>query len=186
MAKCVAEQIADQVFTQLALVRTVASAFGRRELEKNAAANRVVAVPLGASVIREPDQPGDKGFTDAGRQLYVREFSVEWHCHGVRNGGDSADFAVAEGIYLDTLRAIRYVAHAAVQFSDEKWQDQQEGADSFERLGSVVSFVSTFGLPIYEAAPTRVTLTADPKIETTVKLPGDGTGETVTINENGA
>jgi hypothetical protein len=59
------------------------------------------------------------------------------------------------------------------------------GQDSLERYGSVVTFVSTIGLPIYEAAPTRVTLTNDPQIQTTVQLPDDGSGETVTINENG-
>lgn len=184
MAKAVVEQLADQVFAQLLLVQPdVITAFGRRATEENAAPNRVVCVPIGAPEILGPDRPGDNRYTNFGRILYRRRFNHEWHCHAIRADGDENDFSQTELLYLDTLRSVRFIAHAGCGFSDERWEEQQEGKDSYERFGSVIIFASTIDVPIYEARSVLVPLTQTPKIETTVKLPDDGSGEIVIINE---
>jgi len=174
VAKAIVEQIADQVFTQLATVRSdFTSAFGRRELEKNAGAMRVVCVPIGAPTIMDANRPGDGMFTDVGRILYVRQFEYEWHCHGVRADGDVNDFGSTELLYLDTLRAVRFVGHAPLMFSGERWIDQELGADSLERFGSVIAFNSVIGVPIYEARGGTKALTGVPPFVTTGELNGE-------------
>ncbi len=169
MAKSVPEQIADLVFAKLTGIQT---AFGRRETEAHAKPPRVVAVPLGAPVIREANRPGDAGYSNQGRILYVREFDIEWYCHARRSGSDTLDFAQAEDLLSRTVKAIRNVCHNSVRFADEDWRDQREGEDGYERDGSLIVVRSTIDLPLYEAVLERVTLTADPPIDTTVTLNG--------------
>jgi hypothetical protein len=173
MAKSVPEQLADLVFADLATTHPgLTTAFGRRALEENLADNVVIAVSPGAPQIFETTQPGDTMDPTRGRRLYHRRLTIEWHCHGVRNATDT-DFAVAEMIYLDTLRAVRRVTHASINFSGERWESQQEGQDSYERRGEVISFISEIDSPIYEIRSGGIiTLTATPPIATTVTLNG--------------
>lgn len=170
MAKSVPEQIIDQIFALLPA--EITKAVGRRETETNAKPHRVVAVPLGGP-IEEPDRPGDKKYTDAGRILFVRYFQIDWYCHGVRDGSDALDFARAEDVYLTVIEAVRQVCHHAVRFSDERWEEQEEGRDSFMRFGSVIRFTSTIQIPIYERRGGLRLLTADPPIVTTATLNGE-------------
>lgn len=176
----IVEQIIAQVFGDPSLT-AVTKAVGRRETETNAGPNRIVAVPLGAPVIRQPDRPGDPKDPARGRILLVREFSIEWHCHGANSEG-AVDFTAAEDLYLLTLIAVRQALHNSVRFGDERWEDQQEGADSFERFGTVIKFTSEVHIPVYESRPVSgriTTLTATPQIVTTLT---EGT-ESITINQ---
>lgn len=181
MGNSIPEQIVAQVFSLLPV--GTQTAVGERERETHAKPPRVVAVLRGAPVIRQPDRTGDPKFTDQGRILLVREFDILWQCHGVPASEGAVDFSVAETLYLNTIRAVRQITHNAARFSDERWIDQEEGQDSFERFGTVIEFTSMVQIPIYEPRSTLVPLTAVPKIATTMKLPDDGSGETVTINE---
>lgn len=175
MAKAVVEQIADQIFTQLRTVQPdVVTAFGRRALEENARHNRVVCVPLGAPIVSEEFlRPGDRMYTNVGRPLYVRQFQHEWHCHGLRADGDENDFGATELLYLDTLRAVRFVTHASCQFSEETWTDQQDQADSYERFGSVIVFKSQINVPIWDARSAQKALTGDPPFVVTKEFTND-------------
>lgn len=171
MASSIPEQIIATVFAS-PLLAGVTTAVGRRALEANTKSNRVVAVPLGAPEIALPDRHGDARYSDKGRILLVRKFDVEWHCHAARSSSDTADFAAAEALYLKAIVAVRQATHHSVVFSDERWIDQEENADSFERFGSAISFKSTIAIPIYEDRGVVVTLTATPKIDTTFTLNG--------------
>jgi hypothetical protein len=164
----VPEQLIAQVAADTALVGVTVDV-GRRATSKFAAPPRVVAIPLGAPVLRQPDRPGDAGYSDVGRILLVREFRILWECHGAPASAESpVDFTAAENLYLNVLRACRNVMHNSVEFGEEDWRDQQEGEDGFERFGNLISFVSTVYLPVYEARGPIVPLTATPPIVTTV------------------
>lgn len=170
--KSLPEHLADLAFAALGYTHSnVTTAFGRRELETNAAPTLVVCVPIGSSIIAEADRPGDGGYTNVGRILYVRQLEMEWHCHDIA-AGDDTDFYRTELLYLDTLRAVRNVGRARqpVLFSDETWHEQKEGADSFERFGTKISFKSVIAVPIYEARGGTKTLTGVPPFVTTGQL----------------
>lgn len=174
------EQLINEVFAELP--NGTLTAIGRRESATNAGSNRVVAIPLGSNVIDPPDQPGFAGYSDQGRCLLLRRFQIEWQCHGVPDTLDGPpDFTNAETLFLATLIAVRQLFHNSVRFGQEIWLDQQEDADSFERFGTVIKFVSTIDIRVYEPLPTIVTLTANPKIVTTVQLNDDPA--TVIINQ---
>lgn len=168
MAKSIPEQLADQIFALLP-VGTV-TGFGRRKVNEHSKANRVIAVPLGAPAIDQPDIHGDARYTDAGRPLLLRRFDVEWWTHSVRAGADTQDFGATEALYLNLLRAIRQICHHSVVFTNERWIDQEDGADGLERYGSVIVVTSTIDLPVRELRGTIVQLTATPKIDTTFTL----------------
>jgi hypothetical protein len=149
---------------------------GEKFLHVHAAPNRVVAVPRGTpSEFRQPDRPGDF-YQDQGRILLLRDFLIHWSCWGV-------DFGAAEQLFLKVVRVLRKQNHHSITFSTETWEDQQDDQDGWDKLGCVITFDCFIALPIYEGVPTRVALTNTPKIVTTVKLPADGSGETVVINE---
>lgn len=169
MASSIPEQLISQVFSLLG--DDVTTAIGRRETAVHAGPNRVVAVPLGAPSIVMASRPGDLLYVDQGRMLLERHFNIEWYCHGYRDeNADTQDFARAEALYLATLLACRQSFHHSVEFSDETWEDQQEGADGFERFGSLIRFMSTIKIPFYEPRGGIVTLTATPPIVTTFTL----------------
>lgn len=172
MASSIPEQIIAQVFAH-PLLTGVITAVGRNAKEAHAKANRVVAVPLGSPSIDLPDRHGDAMYSDKGRILLVRKFEIEWTCHGVRAVADTADFAQAELLFLNTIIAVRSVTHHSVVFSGEEWEDQKEGAEGFDKFGSVITFTSTIAIPIHEERGVVVTLTATPKIDTTVLLNGN-------------
>lgn len=177
----IVEQIINAVFAD-PLLAGVVTATGRRETETNAAANRIVAVPLGAPEIVQPDRPGDAKDPDRGRILLVRRFQIDWYCHGAPDVEGAADFTNAENLFLKTIVAARNVLHNSVRFSDEKWDDQQEGNDSLERFGTLIIFRSTVQIPIYEsraASGQIVNLTATPQIATTLTE----LDQTVTIDQ---
>ncbi len=141
-----------------------ATAFGRREDAVNAAPPRVVTIPLGASEIAEAKMPGGQtAGTTTGRQLYVRFFNFQFKCH-------AADFEATENLYSAAVKAIRKIAHAPLQFSDEEWLDQQEGEDGWVKFGTVIAFKATIQIPLYEYAGGRTTLTATPPILTTATI----------------
>jgi len=166
----VAEQLIALVFAKLP--EGTATGVGRRALDEHGSPPRVVAIPLGAPVIRQPDRIGEIPDAGYGRILLVREFAIEWHCHGAPFDEITTpvDFVQAEDLYLDTMRAVRNITHHNTVFSDERWHDQEEGNDSHERQGTKISFMSTINLPVYAELGRRVRLTATPPIDTTVKL----------------
>lgn len=172
MAKSIVEQVIDTVFAKLPA--QVVKVVGRRELEAHAKSYRVVAIPLGAPEVSQPNmRAGDPRAPNYGRALLMRWFNIEWVCHGARGVGDTNDFAAAEALYLDTIQAVRFACHNAVTFANERWIDQEPEADGYERFGSVISFISTIQIPIYEERSRIVSLTADPKIVTTATLNGE-------------
>lgn len=177
MASSVVEQIIAMVFAR-AEMDGVTKMVGRRCNDHNAGPNTVVAIPVGAPELSLPNQPGDKKYSDKGRQLLLRWFNVEWWCHGYRGDSDALDFARAEELYIATITAIRQTLHHSVSFANERWFDQEDGNDSYERFGSVIVFTSTIQIPIYEARSPIVSLTATPKIATTVTL-NDNDTETI-------
>ncbi len=187
----VPEQLIGAIFAALQnLDGTITCEIGRRATEDNEKPHSVVAIPLGASSIDDHGlKPGGSPWgSNGGRQLMIRHFDVEWRCHdGPLVPGRIPDFTNAEALYLATLVAIRTAIsptgepfHNGVHFSGEEWIDQQEGADGYARSGTVIKFISTLDLPVYDAAPTLVSLTATPKILTTVTE----LDQTVTINES--
>lgn len=142
MSESVPEQIIDEVFDSMQ--EGVRTAIGRRETAAHAGAPRVVAIPLGASVIDPVDMPGGR-LRDGGREraIALRRLVIEWQCHG-------KSFFEAEELYLDVLRSIRSKAHNSVQFSNERWIDQEDGSDGFDKFGTLISFIATFDVPVYE------------------------------------
>jgi hypothetical protein len=186
----VSEQLIDTVFASLlALDATINCKLGRRASEDYSGPHTVVAIPLGAPTIDNVNmKPGGSPWsTTQGRQLMIRHFRIEWRCHdGPTQPGLIPDFTNAEALYLNVLVAIRQAIdpsgtpfHNAVQFEDERWDDQQEGEDSYERNGTLIKFFTVMDLPVYDAAPTMVPLTANPPIVTTVTQQD----QTVTINQ---
>jgi hypothetical protein len=125
---------------------------------------------LGAPQITLPQRPGDQRFTDAGRSLLERRFVIEWHCHAASPDPRVSDFGAAETLYLKTLKAVRKISHNDVEFDDERWIDQEEGADGFVQHGHVISFRSTIVLPVRADRSVITTLTATPPIDTTFSL----------------
>lgn len=175
MADSVAEALIRQVFEDDSMA-IVSSDIGEKFLHVHAATTRVVAVPRGTpGDFRQPDRPGDF-YQDQGRILLLRDFLIHWRCWDL-------DFGATEQLFLKVVRLLRKQNHHSIVFSGEVWEDQQEDKDGWDKLGTVISFDTFIAIPIYEGVPTRVALTATPKIVTTVQLPDDGSGETVTINE---
>lgn len=167
--KSVPGQIAAAIFAKLPA--GTRAGFGERARYFNEPAPRVVAVPRGATVIDQPDRHGDQGFATAGRILLLRRFVIDFFCHGettTENG--EVDFGPAEDLYIATLKAARNYGHNAVRFADERWLDQEEGADGLIRYGAMIVFTSTWHLPVYAARGRRVTLQATPPIDTTELL----------------
>ena len=172
-----------QVFADTTLAG-IQTAVGRREEEAiDAKPNRIVAVPLGAPVIRTPNRAGDNGLNDptvGGRILLVREFVFEVICSGVPASEGPPDYTQAETNYLLMLVAARQALHNSVRFRDEEWIDQQKDADSFARWGSAIRFFMEVHLPVYERrAGSLVTLPATAGIATAIT---EGT-ETVNITQ---
>lgn len=167
MAKSVPERFIESVFAELCDTET---AIGRRALAENNSNRRVVAIPLGAPTIALPDIHGDARYKNAGRQLLVRHFNIEWHCFDAPAGDVDPHFGASEDLYLKTIDAIRKMAHHSVEFSGETWTDQQDGGDGFSRFGSEIYFTSTILFPIYEERGVIVRLTANPPIVTTPTL----------------
>lgn len=89
--------------------------------------------------------------------MLVREFVIEWWCHGAPSD-DSGMFGDAEDIYLEVVRAVRNVCHHSVEFSDERWVDQEDGGDGYERHGTTIVLTTTIAIPIYERRSRIVTL----------------------------
>ncbi len=175
------EQLIATVFAQLP--GGTITAVGRREIYRHANKNRVVAIPLGSSVIDMADQPGDALYSDQGRCILLRRFEIEWQCHGAAADESQTDFTDAEVLYLQTLLAVRETMHNAVLFSGEQWIDQQENNDGYDKWGTVIKFTSTIDIRVYEPRGTIVTLTATPQIVTTVVLNED-TDDAVVINQS--
>ncbi len=179
MADSVAEQIIAETFATLraGLYPSLLAKIGERYLATHEGTTSIVAVPRGApSELRQPDRPGDGNFADVGRILLLRDFLIHWQVWDV-------SFGATEALYLEVIRTLRYQNHHSIVFSNEAWDDQQDGQDGWDKLGTVISFDSFIALPVYERAPIRVALTATPQIATTVNLPSDGSGETNTINQ---
>jgi hypothetical protein len=168
VAKSVAEQLIDQVFAALPVGTKTAT--GRVETAGHHEPPSVIAVPLGAPEIRQPDRPGDARYTDVGRQLWVRMFRIEWWCHNAPVEGSPGKFGEAEELYLDLLRAIRNVAHHSLEISDERCISQEEGGDGYENHGTTIVVTSTIGIAVYASRPAFVTLQATPKAVTTFTL----------------
>lgn len=161
----------------LALYPSMSYDTGEKFLGVNAKTTRIVAVPRGVpSELRQPDRHGDGNFADAGRILLLRDFLIHWEVWDV-------SFGATEALYLDLLRTLRNRYHHSISFSNETWDDQQEGQDGWDKLGTVISFDSFVVLPVYDYSPIRVALTNTPQIQTTVELPDDGSGETNIINQ---
>jgi hypothetical protein len=173
------EQIIGEVFDGLS--SDVATAIGRRETSVHARAPRVVAVPIGAPEIRAPDIHGRQSFIDSDgpyktRALLVREFAIEWHCHGAPLKGEN-DFSVAEALYLDVITLLRNATHNAVRFSGERWIDQEDQRDGFVRWGTLIVFESQIQIPIMDGPRSQqglTFLTGQPPILTDCHTIGDG------------
>ncbi len=171
----IAEQIIAAVFADATLAQA-SKAVGEREFHTHSRTMRVVAAPLGVPTeYRQPDRPGDF-YQDQGRILLLRDFLIRWKVWDV-------DFGAAEQLLLKVVRVLRKQNHHSITFSNEVWEDQQDDADGFDKLGTVIAFDTTIALPVYEDVPLRVALTGTPQITTTVELPDDGSGETVIINQ---
>ncbi len=156
---------------------SLSSDIGEKFFAVHAKTTRIVAAPRGVpSEYRQPDRPGDGNFANAGRILLLRDFLIHWKIWDV-------SFEATENLLLDLVRMLRKQNHHSITFSNEVWEDQQEEQDGWDKLGTLVSLDCFVTLPIYEQAPTRVALTADPQITTVVSLPADGSGEIVTINQ---
>lgn len=179
MAKSIAEQIIDATIATLraGFYPSLSADTGEKFFAVHAGTTRVVAAPRGVpSELRQPDRPGDGNFADVGRILLLRDFLIHWEVW-------DKSFGETEALYLEVLRTLRYQNHHSIVFSNETWDDQQEGNDGWDKHGTVISFDSFIALPVYERAPIRVALTQDPQVTTVVKLPPDGSGETNTINQ---
>ena len=169
--KSIAEQLIDMVFAKLS--PNIHMEIGERNKTRFVQAPAVVAVPLGAPSIPMTTRPGAEKVIDPQtnkpvmiRRLLLRQFNIEWHCHG------APDFVDAEDLYLDVLRVVRSCFHDSVQFSNEIWIDQQDLADGFERYGSVIAFTSTIDSPVWEQPqPTAIVNGAPPFITTGSILP---------------
>lgn len=177
MGNSVIEQIIAVVFADTALnaITGFTHAVGRREAGVHAKPPRVVAIPTGAPVIDQPDRPGDAKYSDQGRILLIRRFRIEWECHGAP-ATDVVDFAPAENLFLATIRAVRKATHHSVVFENEEWKDQEEGGDGFDKHGSLIKFVSTINIPIYEprtSAPLATVATIETKLTLPNNLPSD-------------
>jgi len=67
----------------------------------------------------------------------------------------------AEEILHGVWRAVRNTVHAAGPFdSQETWPDQEEGQDSFDKRGGLVTFTFTVQIPIYDVNHPLTHLTA--------------------------
>lgn len=187
----VPEQLIAAIFDALLLIDPTINCFlGRRATEDYSAPHSIVAIPLGAPSIDDHGlKPGGSPWgSNGGRQLMIRHFNIEWRCHDGPAAPDLIpDFTNTEALYVATLVALRTALsptgepfHNGIHFSSEEWIDQQEGEDGYERSGTVIKFISTLDLPVYDLPPTLVSLTATPKILTTVTE----LDQTVTINES--
>lgn len=155
----------------------LSSDIGEKFFHVHSETTRVVAAPIGApGEFRQPDRPGDGNFANVGRIYLLRDFVIRWECWDL-------SFELTENLFLEVVRTLRNQNHHSIVFGNEVWEDQQTARDGWLKHGTVISFESTIALPIYERAPVRVALTQTPQITTTVKLPADGSGETVTINQ---
>ena len=169
MAKSVAEQLIAAIFAELPA--GTATAIGRTATAAHHAPPSVIAIPLGASEISQPNRPGDARYTDVGRQLYVRHFRIEWWCHGAPDDESSNGlFGDAESIYLALIHAARKHAHYSLEIGDERWIDQEEGGDGLTRHGTTIVVTTTIAIPIYEARSKTVTLQSPTQIVTTAVL----------------
>lgn len=140
------ERIIDEVFATLA--PDVDRYIGRRNTERNVAAPSVCAIPTGAPEIVMANLIGEQEFTREdgtkyrARRLLIRNFVIMWECHGAPH------FADAESLYEHVIRTMRNTTHYSSSFSGERWIDQQDGADSYYRHGSVIEFQSIVQIPI--------------------------------------
>lgn len=179
MADSIAETLIKAAYATLraGLYPSLSSDIGEKFFAVHAGTTRIVAAPRGVpSELRQPDRPGDGNFANAGRILLLRDFLIHWAVW-------DKSFGETEELYQELLRTLRKQNHHSIVFSNEAWDDQQEGQDGWDKHGTVISFDSFIALPVYERAPIRVALTQTPQITTTVKLPEDGSGETTTINQ---
>jgi hypothetical protein len=98
---------------------------------------------LGSSIEPADRVGGGKiGATDRGRILVVRNFTMRHIFWG-------ANIEQAEQMLHNAIAIWWKVAHASLLFSDEVWIDQQEGEDSWDKLGSMLSLNVQVKVPVY-------------------------------------
>lgn len=175
--RSIPEQIIDEVFASLH--PPIEKAIGRRETYANAGAPRVVAIPLGAPVIEQPDRHGAQHFTEHGKKiakriLLLRRFVIDWECHATSRDELTPSFGASERLYLAVLISLRRACHHSVSFSGERWVSQEDNADGFVMYGSTILFTSTIDIPVWDAPQPLVT---PAEVITTYKLNNEIVGD---------
>lgn len=116
---------------------------GRRSLALNTAPPYIVFIPMGGN-INSPDRVGH-GVIAANQRSKIRRirnFNIECNVWG----GDAEQ---AEQLTHNAIEVWAKLATNSVQFEAEEWIDQAEGADGWDKRGSLIRFTATFDIPVY-------------------------------------
>ena len=129
--------------------------WGRRNLDTNQPAPRIVLVPQGGSIV-PPDMVGG-GLIDPQTRdniVRVRVFNLYCFCWGENE-------EQTEQMEHNLIAAIeRACGPSAISFDGEEWLDQQEGKTGWSQRGQSVMFIATFKIPIYKTPNPLTIVTA--------------------------
>ena len=166
------DQLLD-AFWQTLADSTVTRAKGRRSLAVNDKLPRITHIGLGAELL-SPDYVGEglqvnavNGTESRDKIIAVRKFQILMVIQGQNE-------EQAEQLHHNALSAWFQTCSGAVEFSEEQWPDQQEGADDWERRGNTIVSTVTIAIPVYNKSKplTRVTAWGEDGIFTTGTLYG--------------
>jgi hypothetical protein len=139
---------------------TVANVFtSRRDLDKHQAAPKIVVIMMGGPITTtEKIGHGKVAVDKRAKVVRLRKVSFEFHLHG-------QDMEQAEDLLHGVIRVLHNRYLTGGEFGPESWTDQQEGADSHTRNGSMVMFPYVLTYPVYDTQKTLRLLTADPPFD---------------------
>lgn len=130
----------------------------RREVELNGAPNRVCFWQTSADIL-PPDMVGGGLIDIPPAPKYranirrVRSLNITTELWGI-------DEDTTENYLHAMILAWDQATHNAVEFGSETWIDQEEGSDSWDRVGRIVRFDVSVKIPVYDLPNVLTTVTA--------------------------
>lgn len=131
----------------------------RKDLDRNQAAPKIVVVMSGGPITTTEKIGHGKTASDKRAKIVrLRKVSFLVHLHG-------QNVEQAEDLLHGVIRVFHNRYLTGGEFGEETWLDQQEGADSHTKHGSMVVFPYTLTYPVYDTPKTLKVLTADPPFD---------------------
>lgn len=143
----ITEDIRDDVVATLGSPFTATNVLvGRRETESNNDYPRIVFIPVGGPITEPPSRVGHGLIDPNNRQriIALRQLQIQVECHAATDED-------VEILLHNCVAAVRQAIHNSGPFPmSEVYPDQEEGQDSFDKLGSLAVFTFTVNVPVYD------------------------------------